>query len=252
MRSYIWEHRKIIWKENVYNTALVLSSETPPSQPTSKLTAHGKLKVPPNNLGSEGTNVSILQTSYQGDPESKSSLGIPLSLPVPDWVEAKTPGTASNSSAPCHYLHILTVLWTLVSSSAQIVKFSGVATRVTRDRDCLTLTSSERKLQPPHCAHFGLLVLGLTKLSRNIYSGSFPPSPVSQAQLLHSENNSATPTRLWLVLLLDSWGLRWTSTEAQFPAREISVGKAFPYPSTEDCFAHPGRLPEAFWNHRRD
>lgn len=84
MRSYIWERIKKFLKENAYVTALVLCSETSPSQPASKLIASGNLEVPPNTSVPSGAVLSILQTSYQGDPESESSLGIPLSLPVPD------------------------------------------------------------------------------------------------------------------------------------------------------------------------
>lgn len=106
------------------------------------------------------------------------------------------------------------------------------------------LTSLETK-SPPSFTHLGVF-LELTKISRKIYSGSFPPSPVSWAQLLRCENNSATLTRLWFLLLLKTPGLTLMSLKTQFPAKEISVGKALPYPSREDCFAHPGRLPEAF------
>lgn len=89
-------------------------------------------------------------------------------------VEAKTPGTASNSSAPCHYLHILAVLWTLVFGPAQIVKFSGVATRVIRGRDCLMLASSERKLQPPRSAHFGIFLGGFLNSPKKLIQDLFP------------------------------------------------------------------------------
>jgi len=143
-------------KENNYNTALVLCSETSPSESASKLIARGTLEVPPNRSVPSAAPPSIFQIPYQEDPEFESGLGTPLSPHVTTLrVEAKTPGTASNSSAPCHYLHFLIVLWTLVFRPAQIVKFSGVATRVIRGRDCLMLASSENKLQSLCSAHFG-------------------------------------------------------------------------------------------------
>lgn len=147
---------KLFWKKKNCNTALVLCSETPPSQCASKLTASGNLEVPLSTSAPSAAALSTLQTSYQGNPESESSWGIPLSRPCTRLgAEVKTPGTASNSSSPCHYLHIPTVLWTLVFGPARIVKFSGVATPVIRGRDCLMLTSWETK-SPPCFAHLGI------------------------------------------------------------------------------------------------
>lgn len=55
-----------------------------PSQPANKLIARGNLEVPPNTSVPSAATLRIPQASYQGDPESESSLGIPLSLPVPN------------------------------------------------------------------------------------------------------------------------------------------------------------------------
>lgn len=136
----------MILKGNNYNTALVLHSETPPSQRVSKLTSSGNLEVPLSTSVPSAAALSILQTSYQENPESKSSWGILLSPSCTRLgAEVKTPGTESNSSSPCHYLHIPTVLWTLLFRPAWIVKFSGVASTVIRGRDCLMLSSLETK-----------------------------------------------------------------------------------------------------------